>query len=152
MAITIRAATERDQQAIAALVRSEWMNPFDLDWRRFLVAADANGIAGAVQLRNHFDGSRELGSLVVRADMRARGVAARLIDALMLFVRGRVYMITGARFASHYEHWGFAPLDATSAPAGIRRNYAFGRLAGIVARFIGRKPNPLAILTRQACD
>lgn len=150
MAITIRAATERDQQAIATLVRSEWMNPIDLDWHRFLVAADASGIAGAVQLRNHFDGSRELGSLVVRPDMRARGIAARLIDALLLFARGRVYMVTGARFASHYEHWGFAPLEVTSAPAGVLRNYLFGRLAGIVSRSLGRDPNPLAILTRQA--
>jgi len=150
VAITIRPATERDQDAITALVRSERMNPFDLDWRRFLVAADAGGLAGTVQLRNHFDGSREVGSLVVRPDVRTRGIAARLIDALMLFARGRVYMITGARFAPHYEHWGFGPVDVGRAPVGVLRNYVFGRLAGVVSRAIGREPTPLAILTRQA--
>jgi len=117
--VTIRAASARDEAAIASLVRGERMNPFDLDWRRFLVATDARGLAGTVQLRNHFDGSLELGSLVVRPDTRSRGVAARLIDALMLFARGRVYMITGARFAAHYAHWGFAPVEPTHAPSGI---------------------------------
>jgi N-acetylglutamate synthase-like GNAT family acetyltransferase len=150
MTITIRAASERDEDAIIALVRSERMNPFDLDWRRFLVAADARGIAGTVQLRNHFDGSRELSSLVVRPDMRARGIAARLIDAMMLFARGPLYMITGARFAAHYAHWGFTPVDATRAPAGILRNYVLDRLAGVVSMVTGRTPTPLAVLERTA--
>jgi hypothetical protein len=39
----------------------------DLDWRRFLVATFDAGIVGAVQLRQHADTSRELGSLVVEA-------------------------------------------------------------------------------------
>ena len=150
MKITIRTASEYDQEAITALVRSERLNPSDLDWRRFLVATDARGLAGPVQLRNHFDGSLELGSLVVRPDTRSRGVAARLIDALMLFARGRVYMITGARFAAHYAHWGFAPVEPTHAPSGIQRNYFLGRLAGIASRVIGRTPNPLAVLARAA--
>ena len=120
MKVTIRAASARDEAVIASLVRSERMNPFDLDWRRFLVATDAQGVAGAVQMRNHFDGSRELASLVVRPDARRQGIAARLIDALMLFARGRVYMITGARFARHYAHWGFAPVvPATAASAPV---------------------------------
>ena len=146
--VTIRAASARDEAAIASLVRGERMNPFDLDWRRFLVAMDARGVAGAVQMRNHFDGSRELGSLVVRPDARRQGIAARLIDALMLFARGRVYMITGARFAGHYEHWGFAPVEPASAPVGILRNYVLGRVAGLVSRATGRRPNPLAVLAR----
>jgi len=150
MKITIRTASEYDQEAITALVRSERLNPSDLDWRRFLVATDARGLAGTVQLRNHFDGSLELGSLVVRPDTRSRGVGARLIDALMLFARGRVYMITGARFAAHYVHWGFAPVEPTHAPSGIQRNYFLGRLAGIASRVIGRTPNPLAVLARAA--
>ncbi len=150
MKITIRAASARDQEAIVALVRSERMNPFDLDWRRFLVAADDRGLAGTVQLRNHFDGSRELASLVVRPDVRTRGVAARLIDAMMLFARGPLYMITGARFASHYAHWRFAPVEATRAPLGILRNYVLGRLAGVVSLVTGRTPNPLAVLETRA--
>jgi len=68
----------------------------------------------------------------------------------MLFARGRVYMITGARFAAHYAHWGFAPVEPTHAPSGIQRNYFLGRLAGIASRVIGRTPNPLAVLARAA--
>ena len=149
MRITIRAASERDQDAIIALVRSERMNPFDLDWRRFLVATDARGVAGAVQMRNHFDGSRELGSLVVRPDVRAHGIAARLIGRLMASARGRIYMITGARFASHYARWGFTPVEPARAPLGILRNYVFGRLVGVVARAIGRSSKSLAVLASE---
>jgi hypothetical protein len=60
----------------------------------------------------------------------------------MLFARGRVYMITGARFAAHYAHWGFAPVEPTHAPSGILRNYLLGRLAGFASRVTGRTPNP----------
>ena len=146
MQITIRAASEYDKDSIVALVRSERMNPFDLDWRRFLVASDGRGVAGAVQLREHFDGSRELGSLVVRPDMRARGIAARLIGRLMSKASGRIYMITGARFAAHYARWGFAPVEPVRAPVGVLRNYVFGRMVGIVARAIGRSSQSLAVL------
>ena len=148
MTVTIRPASERDEPAITALVRSELPYPLDLDWRRFLVAADARGVAGAVQLRSHSDGSQEVGSLVVRPDARALGIAARLLDALMLFARGRIYMITGARFAAHYAHWGFAPVAATTAPAGVLRNYLLGHMAVIVSRVRGRAPHPLAVLAR----
>jgi N-acetylglutamate synthase-like GNAT family acetyltransferase len=148
MRITIRAAREHDHEAIVALVRSERMNPFDLDWRRFLVASDGGGVAGAVQVRNHFDGSRELGSLVVRPDVRSRGIATRLIDRLMSSAGGPIYMITGARFASHYARWGFTPVEPARAPLGILRNYVFGRLVGVVARAIGRSSKSLAVLAR----
>ena len=148
MSITIRAAAARDREAIAALVPVE-ANVLDLDVGRFMVATDARGLAGTIELRDHVDGSREVGSLVVRKDARRRGIAARLIDALMLAARGRIYMITGARFAAHYAHWGFAPVDAASVPAGILRNYVRGRLSSIdMAWATGRAPDPLAILGR----
>ena len=93
--ITIRRATEDDQPALTTLVRSERLNPFGPDWRRFVVAADLFGIVGAAQLRKHSDGSRELGSLVVREAARRFGVASRLIDALLSTETARVFMITG---------------------------------------------------------
>ena len=88
LSIAIRAATADDQLAVKTLVRSEHLNPLDLDWRRFTVAFDDSGLVGAVQLRKHWDGSRELGSLVVRRDARHHGVASQLIDATAL-VRNR---------------------------------------------------------------
>ena len=81
-ALTIRLATEMDQLAIRAMIRSERLNPTGLDWPSFMVATDERGLAGAVQLRRHRDGSRELGTLVVRKQARGHGIAGKLIDAL----------------------------------------------------------------------
>lgn len=147
----IRRAREADEHAIATLVRSERLNPLDLDWRRFVLAVDPRGILGAVQLRMHDDDSRELGSLVVREDARGRGIAARLIDALLAPVVTRVCMITGAAFAAHYARWGFRRIDPSVAPAAVRRNYHIGRIVGgMLSLLRGREPRTLAILERPA--
>ena len=147
----IRRAREADDYALTSLVRSERLNPIGIDWRRFVLAVDEKGIAGAVQLRLHDDDSRELGSLVVREDARGRGIAARLIDALLAPVTTRVCMITGARFAHHYVRWGFRRIDVKAAPYAVRRNYHFGRLVGGALAFLaGREPRALAILDRPA--
>jgi N-acetylglutamate synthase-like GNAT family acetyltransferase len=148
--IRIRSATEQDQPAITTLVHNERLNPYDLDWRRFVVATDHGGVVGAVQLRNHFDGSRELGSLVVRKEARRYGIASRLIDALLSTETVRVFMITGAAFAAHYERWGFRPIEPVDAPSPIWRNYGLGRLGGILSFLAGCRPNRLAILDRSA--
>ena len=147
--VTIRAAGADDEAGIVALVRSERLNPFDLDWRRFMLATDSGGIIGAVQLREHDDGSRELGSLVVRRNARRHGIGARLIDAVLTFQNTRVFMITGAAFARHYERWGFRHIAPMQAPWPILRNYWLGRLAGLQALLAGREPNRLAVLQRQ---
>jgi amino-acid N-acetyltransferase len=146
--VRIRNATERDQAAITTLVHSERLNPFNLDWRNFVVATDRSGIVGAVQLRRHFDGSRELGSLVVRKTARQFGVAARLIDTLLATEAGRVFMITGARFAAHYRRWGFRRIAPHEAPMPIRGNYWFGRLAGVPKILAGLAPKKLVVLHR----
>ena len=82
-AIGIRRATERDQQAIRALVHSERLNPTGLNWPNFVVAVIGGRVIGAVQMRRHSDGSRELGSLVVSKEARGHGLASRMIDALL---------------------------------------------------------------------
>jgi amino-acid N-acetyltransferase len=149
--LAIRNATERDHLAITTLVHSERLNPNDLDWRRFIVATDTTGILGAVQLRRHFDRSRELGSLVVRKDARGRGIASRLIDTLLAPVATRVLMITGAAFIAHYERWGFYRIQPMEAPIAVRRNYYLGSLiGGALSLLSGRRPRTLAILHRNA--
>jgi len=148
--IRIRSAMESDQTAIATLVHTERLNPFDLDWRRFVVASDASGIVGAAQLRQHFDGSRELGSLVVCRSARSLGIASRLIDALLLRQRGRVFMITGSRYAAHYARWGFHRISPFDASLAVLGNYWLGRIAGIQNLLTGRKPKTLAVLRRSA--
>jgi len=146
--IAVRPATDCDASDIVTLVRSERLNPFDLDWRRFVVATDGTEVVGAVQVRRHPDGSRELGSLVVRKDARRHGIASRLIDAALSAYGLRIFMITGTRFAHHYERWGFRRIASRRAPWPVLRNYWLGRLAAIQSFLAGRPPNTLAVLER----
>ena len=147
--VAIRRATEEDSFDIVALVRTERLNPFDRDWRSFMVAVEPQGIVGAAQLRRHGDGSRELGSLVVRPDVRGQGVASRLIDTLVSTQGTRIFMITGAMFARHYARWGFRPMPSARAPWPVLRNYWLGRLAGVQSWLVGRDPKELAVLERR---
>lgn len=146
---TIRCATELDEPAIRAMVRGERLNPTGLEWPNFMVAADERGLIGAVQMRRHRDGSRELGSLVVSKQARGHGIAARLIDALLAAEPGRVQMITDGAFAMHYERRGFRRIRPGAAPASVRWNYRIGRLA-IIISFVRRRPmRRLVILERR---
>jgi amino-acid N-acetyltransferase len=129
--LTVRPATETDQVAIRALVRSERLNPYGLDWPNFLVAVGSGGLVGAVQLRRHRDGSRELGSLVVRQEARRQGIASRLINTLLAGMNERVLLITAEAFAARYERWGFRQIEPAAAPAAIRRNYRIGSLVSV---------------------
>lgn len=155
MTTTIRPATEGDQQHILALARGERLKPFGLHWPNFIVAEHDGRIIGAVQLRSHWDGSRELGSLVVEATSRGQGIAARLIDRCLANTPGRVLIITGRRFADHYRRWGFEPIAPNVAPPSIRLHYWMGHLGGRIFSILQRRAfNPLAVLDRPApaCD
>ena len=146
--LTIRPAIETDQVAIRTLVHSEQLNPYGLDWPNFMVAVIGPVLVGAVQLRRHLDGSRELGSLVVRKEARRRGIASRLIDALLAVTNERVLLITVEALAARYERWGFRPIEPEAAPAAIRRNYRIGSLASVTALLKLRRIRRLVILDR----
>jgi amino-acid N-acetyltransferase len=148
--ITIRRATEGDQLSIKELVRSERLNPNQLHWSNFVVAVDQRGLVGAVQLRKHFDGSRELGSLVVKKEARRQQIAARLIEALIRGAGERMLMITASAYAARYGRWGFRPIEASAAPAAVRRNYWIGSLMSLTALFTRGRVSRLVILDRAA--
>jgi N-acetylglutamate synthase-like GNAT family acetyltransferase len=145
--VKVRHAVESDQSAIVALVRSERLNPNDLDWRRFVVASDGVTLVGAVQLRRNSDGSHELASLVVRPQMRARGVAARMIELLIQGGSERLYAVTRPANVARFARWGFAPIDPHDAPSEVRRRRRLGLLlGGALALMRGRRPSALVVL------
>ena len=149
MAITIRAAVANDQDGILRLARGERVKPIGLHWPNFMIAERADELVGMVQLRQHPDGSRELGTLVVRRDSRQQGIAVMLIDALLAKQNGRILMVTGAAHARHYGRWNFAPIAARLAPASVRWNYWMGLHGGRMISLLQRRPfNRLAILDR----
>jgi amino-acid N-acetyltransferase len=155
MMVCLRPATRADQPAITALVRSERLNPNGLDWSRFTVAVGEDGaIVGAVQLRRHPDGSRELGSFVVAGDARGRGIGGRLIDVLLKRAHNPsntpVHMVTASAHADHYRRWGFRPIEPRQAPSAVRFNYRLGRLARVLSFLRGEPSRHLVILERSS--
>ena len=149
MTIRIRPATERDQEQIVRLVRSERLNPHGLYWPNFVVAESGERIIGAVQLRPHRGGSHELGSLVVEAPSRGQGLSSKLIEHRLAGHAGRVLIITNCRFADRYRRWGFARIAPAAAPPGVRWHYRIGStIATIVAFFQRRDFRGMAVLER----
>lgn len=148
--LAIRRATAADDAAIQRLVRSERLNPTKLHFANFHVAEAGGNLVGAVQMRPHGDGGRELGSLVVVPEWRGMGVAAALIDALLEGREGSVHMITDKTFAAHYRRWGFTVVTLSSAPRSIRFNYIAGRMARVISWLKGLPPKQLVVLRRAA--
>lgn len=147
-ALLFRQAAEEDEAAIRALVRGERLNPTGLHWANFLVAEMVGRVVGAVQIRKHSDGSRELSSLVVAGDKRHQGIASRLIDALLTNDRAPLWMITDENYAGSYRHWGFERVEPCAAPVKVRLNWRIGSLARIVSFFRRLPKRQLVILER----
>ena len=147
-AIVFRRASEQDQQAIRALVHGERLNPTGINWANFLVAAVGGRVVGAAQVRNHTDGSRELGSLVVARERRGHGIASRMIDALLADEREPIWMITGETYARNFARWHFERIEPSAAPIKVRFNYRMGRLARIISFFKRQPMRRLVILER----
>ncbi|MFM9848704.1 MAG: GNAT family N-acetyltransferase [Hyphomicrobiaceae bacterium] len=157
MTVLVRRAVAGDQEAIHSLARGERVNPTGLSWPNFVVATNDAAIMGAVQLRVHRDGSKELATLVVAREWRKRGFAAKLIETILTDQPDRIFMITGRSHAHHYARWGFLPIAPASAPLGVRRNYRLGYYGGCLFALLQRRAiNHLVILdrisTQPCCD
>ena len=118
------------------MVREAHLNPFDLQWQRFLVAEDESGIVGAGQIRPHGD-ARVLASLVVREDQRAHGVGSQLVHALIAYSPGTLYLFCRAELESYYTRFGFRAITVEQAPPALRLRYAIGRF---VTKWLLRRP------------
>ena len=149
MTISIRPATERDQQHIVKLVHAERLNPYGLHWLNFIVAESEGRIIGTVQLRPHRDGSHELGSLVVEAASRGHDLSSQLIEQRLAGRNGRILLITSRRFADRYRRWGFTRIAPAAAPVGVRWHYRIGSTVATIRSFLRlREFNGLAVLER----
>lgn len=134
--LRLRPAAEADQARVRELVHKALLNPLDLDWRRFVVAeAGGGGVIGCGQIRQHRDGSRELGSLVVAADWRGRGVGRALIEHLMHGAAPPLWLTCRSGMTPLYERFGFrAVRDPESIPPYFRR---LRRVAGVFGLLAG---------------
>jgi N-acetylglutamate synthase-like GNAT family acetyltransferase len=99
------------------MVNRARLNPFSLDWRRFIVAESAQGqVIGCGQIKPHADGSRELASLVVAPDWQLRGVARTIIMHLLENHPKPIYLTCRASLGLFYVKFGFRVIEEAGMP------------------------------------
>lgn len=138
----IRPATAQDRWPIRKLVFSAKLDPTQLRWQQFWVI-EANGqVIACGQLRD-FGEAQELGSLVVRADWRDRGLGRSLTEHLIQQATKPLYLeCLGQKLADFYRQFGFRDVDWPTLPIAIRRKFRITHLLASVFRL------PLFILQR----
>ena len=135
-AITLRSATRDDAPVIRRLVRQARINPFSLDWRRFLLAVEADGaIAGCIQVKPHADGTREMASLVVAPGRQGRGIARILIEAIQAEHPRPLYLTCRGVLQPLYRKFGFRSLQKSEMPSYFLRIRRFFEVMRFVLRF-----------------
>jgi N-acetylglutamate synthase-like GNAT family acetyltransferase len=141
IAITIRRATADDQPTIRRMVRQSGLDPTNLRWPNFVVAEYIGAVVGIGQVRPYRKG-RELGSLVVREDLRRRGIGQRIVERLLEAETGSVYLECAAHMTPYYERFGFREVRRRDVPGPLRVKSAVGN---VFARLIGTR---LAVMKR----
>lgn len=129
----LRHAIRDDFSAIRSLVSKGRVNPTGLKWERFLVATLQDGsVIGCGQVKPHFDGSRELASIVVEEEYRNTGVARMIIQQLLKENPQELFLMCRERLGKLYEKFGFQEIQHAEMPVYFQR---VSRLAGVASAF-----------------
>lgn len=128
--IYIRSAVEGDRTIIRRSINRARLNPMGLTWQAFLIAEDERGrFLGCGQLKLHKDGSEELASLYVEPTDRGRGIAAKLIGALLARARKDIWLTCRTALVPFYNRYGFYEvLDPAQMPAYYNRVWRLFRV------------------------
>ena len=119
--MSLRAATQSDARAIRALVWRVGNNPLSLDWRRFVVAVDAQGrLAGCGQVKPHAGGLRELASISVRPDLQHQGIGSAIVSRLLDLHPPPLYLTCVESRVPFYRRFGFTVLQPQEMPPYYR--------------------------------
>lgn len=119
--VWLRRATAADQAAITALVRAARLNPFNLDWRRFVVAEEGGQVVGAGQVKPHKDGAREVASIVVAPEWQGRGIGGAVVETLIALEPPPLYLYCAEYNEGYYRRFGFRALTEAEMPGSLRK-------------------------------
>jgi ribosomal protein S18 acetylase RimI-like enzyme len=141
----VRPATRDDFPAIRSLIHTVRINPFGLDWRRFLVAVTPQDkLLGCGQIKLHGDGLREMASIAVQEQARGHGVAQAVIKALIVLEPQRpIYGMCRDRLKLLYMKFGSHSIGIDEMPPYFRRIF-------LIERFLhsNAKPNDRLLVMR----
>ncbi|MBL8160646.1 MAG: GNAT family N-acetyltransferase [Anaerolineae bacterium] len=142
--VTIRPARESDQEMIKQMVRDEQLDPTNLNWPQFVVAEHDGQIVGIGQVRP-YPKCRELGSIVVKAEYRKKGVGALIINTLLANETGVVYLESEAHNERYYARFGFERIPFWRAPMPLKAKAGMIKMMGLFMGFrmvVMRRPAP----------
>lgn len=111
------------------------INPAGLDWRRFIVAVDESGrVISCGQVKPHGRKGEilELASIATHPDHRNRGLARKVIEALLERTPRPLYLMCMAHNGPVYENFGFVPLEYHEMPRYFQRIKKVFDVANIV--------------------
>jgi N-acetylglutamate synthase-like GNAT family acetyltransferase len=148
--VSIRPATEADQDAIAGLIREARLNPRDLDWHRFLVADAGAGVVGCAQVRIHSRGTRELASVAATPDRQRSGIGGRLVESILAQEPGVVFLMTRRETEGYFVRFGFRRVAAADAPSDFRRQFRIGQGITTVVSPLARRWIRIVVMRRAA--
>jgi N-acetylglutamate synthase-like GNAT family acetyltransferase len=123
--VTIRPAVQADAATIKRIVRSAGIKPFGLSWDRFMVAEYHGEIVATGQLKPHKDGTVELASIATIPTYQHKGIASRLVHALLERAPTTLYLECESRNEGFYARFGFHALTPDQMPPDLGREYRF---------------------------
>ena len=131
----IREALESESAQIKDLINLVGNNPSGLDWRRFVVAVNAEGeVISCGQLKPHGSDILELASIATKPEYERQGLASAIIIELLKTPVRPLYLMCMEHNGSLYEKFGFRAIDADEMPKYFRRMKKLFDVADIVMR------------------
>ena len=108
--------------AIQALIHKVDINPYKLDWQRFIIAVDKErNLVGCGQVKLHRDGTPEMASIAVEPSWRGQGVARTIIQRLLKeHSQKKLYVFCPQSVQTMYEKFGFEPCPRKAIPPYLR--------------------------------
>lgn len=140
---TLRPALETESGAIKDLINSVGINPMALDWKRFIVAVDADDqVIATGQIKPHGRDIHELASIAVVPEYRGQGLARAIIEYLLKDSPRPLYLTCVSSLESFYTKFGFVSLPHEEMPRYFQR---LSKLANVFFTFSNRDDSLLVM-------
>jgi N-acetylglutamate synthase-like GNAT family acetyltransferase len=133
---TLRPAYKTDSKPIKDLIHLVGINPTGLDWKRFVVAVNAQDeVVACGQLKPHGADSEilELASLAVQPEFQGLGLGRLIIEDLLKKSPRPLYLMCMTKNEGLYEKFGFRALEYKDMPRYFQR---ISKLAGLADIFM----------------
>jgi N-acetylglutamate synthase-like GNAT family acetyltransferase len=118
----IRPALESESTQIKDLINLVGIIPSGLDWKRFVVAVNEDGmVVSCGQLKPHSGGIVELASIATLPEYRRQGLARAIIENLLQKGPRPLYLTCLSHNGPIYEKFGFHAIVESEMPKYFRR-------------------------------